>query len=137
MQRLDAAQLALFMQPLNQLQSEIVTILRDVVVMEDPQVDERIEDGKWLHGYLKYDSPQGNFIYAIGAKASGKIAFHAMTFYGSQVLQERYGPALNPFLTGKSCFDFNAPQDVPVSVLAAMVHNGAQHIDESVARHKR
>jgi Domain of unknown function (DU1801) len=134
MQRLDQVLLTDFLQRLSTPQAEIVTILRTTILAEDPQVSERIEQGKWLQGYLKYESPQRNFVYAVGAKASGAVSFHAMTYYGSQEMRERYGPLLEPFRAGKSCFDFTSPDEVPISVLPALVHHGSQRVDESVAR---
>jgi hypothetical protein len=137
MQRLDPVQFTQFIQSISKAQAEIVTLLRNTVLTEDPQVRERIEEGKWLHGYLKYDSPHGTFVYAIGAKANGKVSFHTMTFYGSPILQQHYGALLTPFLSGKSCFDFTSAQDIPLGVIQSLVHNGSQYIDESVPRTRR
>jgi hypothetical protein len=137
MQRLDQVQLSEFLRNLSGTQTEIVTLLRTAILTEDPQVSEHLEEGKWLHGYLKYESPKGHFIYAIGAKANGAVSFHAMTYYGSKDLQERYGAILKPFVAGKSCFDSTRLEEVPSAVLPALIRHGSQHVDERVTEVRR
>jgi hypothetical protein len=130
-------QLSEFLQDLSDTQAEIVTLLRTAILTEDPQVSERLEQGKWLRGYLKYESPKGQFIYAIGSKVNGAVSFHAMTYYGSKDLQEHYGAVLKPFAAGKSCFDFTQLEEIPGSVLLALVRHGSQRVDERVAEVRR
>jgi hypothetical protein len=137
MQQLDQVKLAEFLYRLSSMQAEIVTLLRATILTEDPQAHERLEEGRWLHGYLKYESPHGRLVYAIGAKANGAVSFHAMTYYGSQELQERYGRQLEPFVAGKSCFDFPRLDEIPVEALHALVRNGSLRIDEYVAGMRR
>lgn len=81
--------------------------------------------------------PQGQFVYAIGTKANGAVSFHAMTYYGSEDLQTRYGRQLESFVAGRSCFDYSRLDKIPVEALHALIRRGSQPLDEYVARLRR
>jgi hypothetical protein len=107
----------------------VIAELRDIVLEGDPDVSERLEDGKWLSGYLKYDSPGGAFVYAIGAKSNGMVSFHAMTYYGSPDLRRRVADALARNVAGRSCFDFDPTHPLPAEAISQMVSRGSEYVD--------
>lgn len=90
--------------------------LRSLIIEHTNGLEESLNDGKWLKGYVFYSSGS-NMIYAIGCKGNSKTTLHMMPFYGSAVLKERHGAALTPFLTGKSCIAFQKFSDLPISTL--------------------
>jgi len=117
-------------------QAQLMALLRKLILDNDKGVSERIEDGKWLHGYFKYDSPSGHFVYALGARSNGKVSLHLMTYYGSPDVQQKYGSSLKPYISGKSCFDFSAGADLPIEILENILRDGSKHLDEYVSQLK-
>jgi hypothetical protein len=75
MQRLDQIQLSECLRNLSGMQTEIITLLRTAILTEDPQVSERLEEGKWLRGYLKYDSPKGGSFTRLARKLTARCPF--------------------------------------------------------------
>lgn len=110
-------------------QAYVIAELRDIVLDGDPDVSERLEDGKWLSGYVKYDSPGGAFVYAIGVKSNGLVSFHAVTYYGSRVLSRRVADALAGTVAGRSCFDFDPRRPLPAAAIGQMVSRGSEYVD--------
>lgn len=90
--------------------------LRSLIIEHTNELDESVNEGKWLTGYVFY-SKESSMVYAIGPKGKLNTTLHMMPFYGSALLQERHGKALAPFLTGKSCIAFRKFSDLPINNL--------------------
>jgi len=114
---------------LSDSQAETMTLIRDLVTSNAPELDESVNDGRWLPGYLFYTA-EGSMIFALGAKAGNKTAFHMMPYYGSAALREKYHAALDPFLKGKSCATFANPSQVPVDAIANIISRGTPKMIE-------
>ena len=110
------------------------TGLRDLVLRHSTGLDEAVNTGRWLTGFVFY-STSGQMVYAFGPKGRTKISFHMMPYYGSAVLQQRHGRTLDPFLTGKSCIAFRRLDDVPVDALIDIVERGTPIMQQMVADH--
>ncbi len=120
---MDDSVFASYVEDLSAQQASTIAMIRTIVTVNAPQLQESINNGRWLSNYLFY-SADSSMIYAIGPKAANKIAFHMMPYYGSALLQEKYGEQLGPYLTGKSCVTFKNPEQVPIAVLEDIVASG-------------
>ncbi len=94
--------------------------LRRIVVDHSGGLDEYVNTGRWLEGFVFYGM-HDQMVFAIGPKGKTKTTFHMMPYYGSPVLRERHGPVLAPFVTGKSCIAFGRVGDVPREALTDIV----------------
>ncbi|MGV1036443.1 MAG: hypothetical protein ACOYD0_05385 [Candidatus Nanopelagicales bacterium] len=110
-------------------QAETITLIRDLMTSNAPELDESVNEGRWLPGYLFYTA-EATMIFAVGAKAGNKTAFHMMPYYGSAALRERHQAALGPYLTGKSCATFAKPCQVPVDAIVDIVSRGTPKMIE-------
>ena len=117
------AELGAYVADLHEDQAAAVLGLHALVTAAAPDLGVAVNDGKWLRGLIFF-SAGPNMVYAVGPKGTTKTVFHMMPFYGSPVLQERHGPALAPFLTGKSCITFRRFDDLPAEALTDIVGRG-------------
>ena len=108
--------------------------LRDLVQTHGGGLDESVNTGRWLEGFVFY-STAGQMVYAMGPKGKSKTTFHMMPFYGSTALQERHGPALAPFLTGKSCIAFRNVTELPTDALVDIVARGTSVMRRMLEEH--
>jgi hypothetical protein len=79
-----------FLAGATQGQQAIVRSLREILTQRADGLTERVNDGKWLNGYLFFDGPDGQMVFAIGLTAGSSVTLHLMPFYGSGELQDRY-----------------------------------------------
>jgi len=115
-----------YLAPLHPNQREGIRALRTLLLDNDPALVEAIDDGKWFRGLLTYYTPTGEFLYALGPRAGDATTFHMMAYYVSPALQERHGPALKRFLTGKSCMQFRRYSELPEDALRDIVHSSKE-----------
>ena len=108
-------------------QAGAISAVRNLIRELNPGVVERIDDGKWFVGLLTYSTPEGAFLYALGPR-SGRTTFHMMAYYGSKALQERHGPSLKPFLTGKSCIRFDSFEQLPEGALRDIIEGSPEWV---------
>ena len=106
-------------------QTTSIRQLRRLILENSRGLQESINRGKWLAGYIFY-SHNSKMIYAIGAKKGKKVSFHMMPYYGSPTLQAKYGKALEKFQSGKSCIEFVNFSDLPESALVAIIRSGTE-----------
>lgn len=97
--------------------------LRTLILKHTVGLGESINSGKWLTNYLFY-SANSKMVYAIGPIGKSKTTLHMMPYYGSEVLQQKHGEALSPFLTGKSCIAFLDFSDLPINTLKSIFEVG-------------
>ena len=104
-------------------QMESLRGLRALIDDHTDGLDEAVNAGRWLKGFVFYSS-SGQMIFAAGPKGKTKTTFHMMPFYGSPALRERHGEALSPFLTGKSCIAFRRISELPLEALTDIIERG-------------
>lgn len=112
-----------WVQAFSEDQIESLRGLRSLILEYTNGLQESVNNGKWLTGYVFYSSAS-TMIYAIGPKGTLKTTLHMMPFYGSVALQRRHGAALAPFLTGKSCIAFRKFPDLPIRHLVNIFELG-------------
>ena len=111
---------------LNQYTSDQVTSLRklrELVIANTEGLVETVNQEEWLNNYIFY-SVGSTMVYAIGVKKNSKISLHMMPLYGSKSLQDRHQSALAPFMSGKSCIDFQEFSQLPISNLTHIFDRG-------------
>lgn len=88
---------------------------------------EKPGDSKWTAGHTTFAFPddiQGMYTYMIGALKNGKVTWHIMPLYGVSEMREKWSAALEPFVSGKSCINFNNFDDLPQNALIDITHTG-------------
>ena len=106
-------------------QAKAIRAVRKLIKENTSNLDETINQGKWLHGYIFY-SKDSRMIFALAPKGTTKTTLHMMPFYGSKELQLRHQNALAPFLTGKSCIAFTNFSELPIEDLLNIVKEGTK-----------
>ncbi len=109
-------------------QSGSIMAIRALLSTNAPTLVEQVDEGKWFKGLLTYTLPSGQFAFALGPRASGFTTFHMMPYYGSKELQERHGPTLKKFLSGKSCIKFKNYTDLPEECLVDIITKGTTQL---------
>jgi len=97
--------------------------LRSLILENTQELDETINEGKWLNNCVFY-SYKSKMVYGIGPKGKTKVTFHMLPYYMSSQLQEKHGPTLAPFLTGKSCIAFEDFTKLPITNLVDILKTG-------------
>ncbi|HUX69951.1 MAG TPA: hypothetical protein VMV41_05535 [Cellulomonadaceae bacterium] len=123
-----------FLSGLDPRQAALIQELRDLVSRGAPTLDEVVNSGAWLTGYLFYETRESGMVFAIGETRSASVAFHAMPWYASPELRDAYGDDLAPFASGKSCFRFGADAVLPRRALVAVIAAAPRFL-EMRARH--
>lgn len=99
---------------------------------------EKSGDSKWTHGYClfcnKEDAP-GFYTHMVGALKNGKVTWHIMPLYGVAELKEKWPDALKPFVSGKSCIQFNRFSDLPHDAILDIVQRGGPLFREVMLTH--
>lgn len=120
---MDDAEFGRYVQELDPDQQDAIGRLRGLMLTLAPELDEAVNDGRWLKGLIFYTTG-GHMMFAVGPKGSKKTVFHMMPFYGSAGLQAAHRDALAPFLTGKSCITFRRFDDLPMEAVADIIERG-------------
>jgi len=123
-----------FLTDLSDDQVESLRRLRALIHDHTDGLDEAVNAGRWLKGFVFY-SFSGQMIYAAGPKGTKKTSFHMMPFYGSPALRERHGEALSPFVTGKSCIAFRRISELPLEALTDIVERGTPVMKDMIEGH--
>ena len=100
--------------------------IRKLIQRYAPGLTEKVSDGKWLKGLIVYYTAEGHFVYALGPRSHGKTSFHMMPYYGSPILQKKYGSTLKKFLSGKSCIMFKQVDDLPLTAIKEIIGSGTK-----------
>ena len=109
-------------------QADIVRALRALIRRAEPQLDEKIDEGKWYSGLLTYTLSGHDVIYALGPRAGGTITFHIYPYYCGPELQAKHGAALKKLLSGKSCLRICRAADLPLEALEEILTGGAERV---------
>ena len=136
MKRLSKKELLEYIDNLTTEQGNVTLSLRELVLANDINVDERIIEDKWLHGYIGYYSENNNLVYAIGALADGKTAFHMMPYYVNTGLQTKHAAALKKQMSGKSCINIKTPDALDTKALIDIMQDGAKTVDAAIAERR-
>ena len=115
-----------YLSELEPQQKANVLEIRKLIQKYAPGLTEKVSDGKWLKGLIVYTTTEGYFVYALGPRSRGKTTFHMMPYYGSPVLQKRYGSSLKEFMSGKSCILFKQVDDLPHAALKEIIGSGTK-----------
>jgi hypothetical protein len=126
----DAA-VADYLAHLTEEQVASIRAIRELVLKHCPHLNEEIDTGKWFGGLLTYNSSEVGFIYALGPRAGGATTFHMMPYYSSKSLQERYGEAFKPVLTGKSCIQFKRQDQIPLEAIKGLLESTPDYIESA------
>ena len=94
--------------------------VRAAIVASAAELRERVQDGRWLTGYVVYEA-NGSVVAAIGPTAKDTVTVHLMPYYGSVALRERHADALERFASGKSCLRFRPADHLPAAAITAVV----------------
>ena len=134
---LSSVELDIFLTSANPGQQAIVRALREIITHRSGGLAERVNTGKWLKGYLFYEGPGDQMVFAIGLTAARTVTMHLMPYYGSRELQDRYGAALGPFQVGKSCLRFADPAGLPTDAIGAIADATPRYLEIVTAMKSR
>jgi len=90
---------------------------------------EKAGDTKWTQGQTVFsysDNELHTYVYMIGALKSGKVTWHIMPYYAIEVLRNKWSQDLVPFISGKSCINFDKFDDLPIEALTNIVVDGTR-----------
>jgi hypothetical protein len=118
--RLSLVEIDIFLTSASPDQRAIVRTLREIITRRAGGLAERVSTGKQLTGYLLYEGPGDQLVFAIGLTAARTVTVHLMPYSGSRELQDRYGAALGPFQVGKDCLRFADPAELPADAIGAV-----------------
>lgn len=125
-------QFAAYLAALTPDQADIVRELRALIRRAEPELDEKIGEGKWYSGLLTYALPGHDVIYALGPRAAGFITFHIYPYYVSPELQQKHGETPRKLLSGRSCLRLRDAAQLPMEALEEIVTGGAQRVCDAV-----
>jgi hypothetical protein len=131
--RLSAVELDIFLTSASPGQQVIVRTLREIITRRAGGLAERVNTGKHLTGYLFYEGPGDQMVFAIGLTAARTVTLHLMPYYGSRELQDRHGAVLGPFQVGKSCLRFADPAELPADAIGAVADATPRYLEVAAA----
>lgn len=105
-----------------------------------PQLSEQAGSSQWSDGHVVFVDPVSTpdqYIYMIGALKNGKVTWHMMPMYGVSEIKERWSDTLQPFVSGKSCIQFKAFDELPTDALDDIVRNGTPAFQQVLAAMKK
>ena len=135
--RLSPVEIDIFLTSASPDQQAIVRTLRQIITQRADGLAERVNTGKWLKGYLFYEGPGDEMVFAIGLTAARTVTLHLMPYYGSRELQDRYGTTLGPFQVGKSCLRFADPAKLPAGAIGAVADAAPGYLEIVTAMRSR
>lgn len=118
--RLSPVEIDIFLSSASPGQQAIVRTLREIITRRAGGLAERVSTGKPLTGYLVYEGPGDQVVFAVGLTAARTVTLHLMPYSGSRVLQDRYGAVLGPFQVGKGSLRFADPAELPADAIGAV-----------------
>ena len=135
--RLSPVEIDIFLTSASPGQQAIVRTLREIIKHRAGDLAERVNAGKHLTGYLFYEGPADQMVFAIGLTAARTVTLHLMPYYGSRELQDRYAAALGPFQVGKSCLRFADPAGLPTDAISAVADATPRYLEIVTAMKSR
>jgi hypothetical protein len=118
--RLSSVELDIFLTSASPDQRAIVRTLRDIISRRAGGLAERVNRDKELTGYLLFEGPGDQLVFAIGLTGASTVTLHLMPYQGSRELQDRYGAAFGRFQVGKDRLRFADPAELPVDAIGAV-----------------
>jgi hypothetical protein len=119
--RLSSVEIDIFLTSASPDQRDIVRILREIITRRADGLAERVSRDKALTGYLRYEGPGDQMVFAIGLTGGRTVTLHLMPYSGSRELQDQCGAAFGPFQVGKECLRFGDPAELPVAAIGTVV----------------
>jgi hypothetical protein len=118
--RLSSVEIDIFLTSASPGQRDIVRALREIITRRAAGLAERVSRDKPLTGYLVYEGPGDQLVFAIGLTGARTVTLHLVPYDGSRELQGRYGAALGPFQVGRGCLRFADPAELPADAIGAV-----------------
>jgi hypothetical protein len=119
--RLSPVEIDIFLTSASPDQRAIVRTLREIITDRAGGLAERVNIDKSLTGYLLFEGPGDQMVFAIGLTGGRTVTLHLMPYDGSRELRDRYGAVLGAFQVGKNCFRFADPAELPTAAIGAVV----------------
>jgi hypothetical protein len=131
--RLSPVEIDIFLTSASPGQQAIVRTLREIITSRAGQLAERVSTDRSRPGYLFFDGPGGQMVFAIGLTAARTVTLHPVPYYGSRELQDRYGAALRPFEVGRDSLRFADPGELPVEAIGAVADAARGYLGTATA----
>jgi hypothetical protein len=135
--RLSSVELDIFLTSASPDQRAIVRTLREIITRRAGGLAERVSRDKSLTGYLVYESPGDQLVFAIGLTGARTVTLHLMPYNGSRELQARYGAAFGPFEVGQGCLRFGDLEELPAEAIGAVVDATPRYLQGAAASEGR
>jgi hypothetical protein len=135
--RLSSVEIDIFLTSASPGQRDIVRALREIITRRAAGLAERVSRDKPLTGYLVYEGPGDQLVFAIGLTGARTVTLHLMPYDGSRELRDRYGAALGPFQVGKSCLRFADPAGLPTGAIGAVADATPRYLEIVTAMKSR
>jgi hypothetical protein len=119
--RLSSVEIDIFLTSASPGQRAIVRALREIITGRAAGLAERVSRDKALTGYLVYEGPGDQLVFAIGLTGARTVTLHLMPYDGSRELQARYGAAFGPFEVGQGYLRFGDLEELPAEAIGAVV----------------
>jgi hypothetical protein len=134
--RLSSVEIDIFLTSASPDQRDIVRTLREIITRRAGGLAERVSRDKGLTGYLVYENPAGQMVFAIGLTGGRTVTLHLLPYASSRELQDQCGAAFGPFQVGKGALRFGDPAELPVEALSAAVDATPGYLGPSVPAQK-
>ena len=134
MARLSSVELDIFLTSASPDQRAIVRTLRDIITSRATELTERVGASKPLTGYLLYEGPGGQLVFAIGLTGARTVTLQPAAYFGSRDLRDRHQAALGPFQAGKDGLRFGDPAELPVAAIAAVADATPGFLGQAAAK---
>jgi len=134
--RLSTVEIDIFLTSASPDQRDIVRTLREIITRRADGLTERVSRDKALTGYLVYEGPGDQMVFAIGLTGGRTVTLHLGPYDGSRQLQDQCGAAFGPFQVGKGTLRFGDPAELPVAAISAVVDATAGYLGPSVPAQK-
>ncbi|MGD0241047.1 MAG: hypothetical protein ABSB59_12060 [Streptosporangiaceae bacterium] len=121
MARLSLVEIDIFLTSASPGQRDIVRALREIITRRASGLAERVSRDKTLTGYLLYEGPGDQLVFAIGLTGARTVTLRLMPYDGSRELQARYGAAFGPFQVGQDSLRFGDLAELPAEAIGAVV----------------
>jgi hypothetical protein len=135
--RLSLVEIDIFLTSASPDQRDIVQALREIITRRADGLAERVSRDQALTGYLVYEGPGRQMVFAIGLTGARTVTLHLMPYDGSRELQARYGAAFGPFQVEKGSLRFGDLAELPTEAISAVVDAAPEYLQGATASEGR
>jgi hypothetical protein len=135
--RLSLVEIDIFLTSASPDQRAIVQTLREIITRRAAGLAERVSRDQALTGYLVYEGPGRQMVFAIGLTGARTVTLHLMPYDASHELQEQHGAAFGPFQVGKGALRFGDAAELPVAAIGAVVDAAPGYLGATTPAKKR